>query len=105
MSTGCVRRPLMGFASVNLTPAIANDWGIDVKEGVIVSYIPPEGPAYEAGIRLGDIIIKINKDKVVEVKDWLTKLWSLKAGDETVVSYIREGKSYEATVLLGSRPC
>ena len=50
-------------------------------------------------------IIKINQDKVVGVKDWLTKLWSLNAGDATVVLYIREGKTYETTVILGSRPC
>ena len=105
ISTGCVKRPLMGFASVDLTPAVANDWGITVKEGIIVSYMPSAGPAYDAGIRLGDIIIKINQDKVVGVKDWLTKLWSLNAGDATVVLYIREGKTYETTVILGSRPC
>ena len=105
ISNGCVNRPLMGFASVNLTPALANELGISVKEGIIASYMPSAGPAYDAGIRLGDIIIKINQDPITDVKDWLTKLWSLKSGDETVVTYIREGKSYETTVILGSRPC
>jgi len=105
ISSGCVKRPLMGFASVNLTPAIANDWGISVKEGIIVSYMPSTGPAYDAGIRLGDIIIRINQNPVVDVKSWLTKLWSLESGDEAVVTYIRDGKLYETTVLLGSRPC
>ena len=105
MSNGCVKRPLMGFASVDLTPALANELGISVKEGIIVSYMPSAGPAYDAGIRLGDIIIKINQTPVVDVKDWLTKLWSLKSGDEAIVTYIREGKSYETSVVLGSRPC
>tara|TARA_Y100000758_G_scaffold293845_1_gene250330 strand:- start:756 stop:1901 length:1146 start_codon:yes stop_codon:yes gene_type:complete len=105
MSNGCVKRPLMGFASVDLTPAVANELGISVKEGIIVSYMPSAGPAYDAGIRLGDIIIKINQTPVVDVKDWLTKLWSLKSGDEAIVTYIREGKSYETSVVLGSRPC
>jgi len=105
ISNGCVKRPLMGFASADLTPALASDWGISVKEGIIVSYMPSGGPAYDAGIKLGDIIIKINKDSVADVKDWLTKLWSLNSGDETVVTYIREGKSYETTVMLASRPC
>jgi len=105
ISNGCVKRPLMGFASADLTPALASDWGISVKEGIIVSYMPSGGPAYDAGIKLGDIIIEINKDSVADVKDWLTKLWSLNSGDETVVTYIREGKSYETTVMLASRPC
>jgi len=105
MSSGCVKRPLMGFASVDLTPAFANELGISVKEGIIVSYMPSAGPAYNAGIRLGDIITKINQTPVVDVKDWLTKLWSLKSGDEAIVTYIREGKSYETSVVLGSRPC
>ena len=105
MSNGCVKRPLMGFASVDLTPAVANELGISVKEGIIVSYMPSAGPAYDAGIRLGDIIIKVNQTPVVDVKDWLTKLWSLKSGDEAIVTYIREGKSYETSVVLGSRPC
>ncbi len=105
ISSGCVKRPLMGFASVDLTPALANEWGISVKEGIIVSYMPSAGPAYDAGIRLGDIIIKINQNQVADVKDWLTKLWSLKSGDEAIVTYIREGESYETIVVLGSRPC
>lgn len=105
ISSGCVKRPLMGFASVDLTPALANEWEISVKEGIIVSYMPSAGPAYDAGIRLGDIIIKINQSPVADVKDWLTKLWSLKSGDEAIVTYIREGKPYEAIVILGSRPC
>ena len=67
--------------------------------------MPSAGPAYDAGIRLGDIIIKINQTPVVDVKDWLTKLWSLKSGDEAIVTYVREGKSYETSVVLGSRPC
>ena len=105
MTSGCVKRPLMGFASVDLTPAVANDLGLTVKEGIIVSYMPSAGPAYDAGIRLGDIIIKINQSLVVDVKDWLEKLWSLKSGDETIVTYIREDKMYETIVVLGSRPC
>ena len=105
MTNGCVKRPLMGFASVDLTPAVANDLGLSVKEGIIVSYMPSAGPAYDAGIRLGDIIIEINQSSVADVKDWLNKLWSLKSGDETIVTYIREDKSYQATVVLGSRPC
>ena len=105
ISSGCVKRPLMGFASVDLTPALANEWEISVKEGIIVSYMPSAGPAYDAGIRLGDIIIRINQSPVSDVKDWLTKLWSLKSDDEAIVTYIREGKSYEAIVILGSRPC
>jgi S1-C subfamily serine protease len=40
MSNGCVKRPLMGFASVDLTPAVANELGISVKEGIIGSYMP-----------------------------------------------------------------
>ncbi|MQG39812.1 MAG: trypsin-like serine protease [SAR202 cluster bacterium] len=105
MTSGCVKRPLMGFASVDLTPAVANDLGLTVKEGIIVSYMPSAGPAYDAGIRLGDIIIKINQSLVVDVKDWLEKLWSLKSGDETIVTYVREDKMYETIVVLGSRPC
>ena len=105
MTSGCVKRPLMGFASVDLTPAVANDLGLTVKEGIIVSYMPSAGPAYDAGIRLGDIIIKINQSLVVDVKDWVEKLWSLKSGDETIVTYVREDKMYETIVVLGSRPC
>ena len=50
MSNGCVKRPLMGFASVDLTPALANELGISVKEGIIVSYMPSAGPAYDLSL-------------------------------------------------------
>jgi Do/DeqQ family serine protease len=65
------RNPLSGATVVNLSPAVADELGIDpfaARDGVLVTKIDP-GIAAEAGIRPGDLIREINGRKVREVSD------------------------------------
>jgi Do/DeqQ family serine protease len=65
------RNPLSGATVVNLSPAVADELGIDpfaASEGVLVTKIGP-GIAAEAGIRPGDLIREVNGRKVRQVSD------------------------------------
>ena len=101
---GHVRRPLIGFSGMTMTPDIANQLNIPFTEGVIVTEILSSGPAFKAGMRIRDVMTKINKTTTPDVPTWLVTLWSYQVGEQIEVEYEREGKTFTAVVELTQRP-
>ena len=79
----------LGLSVQPLTPPVARELGLKVKEGVLVRDVVEGGRAAEAGIRAGDVIVEINRQPVRTVED-------LKAGVDKL------GKS-ESVVMLVNR--
>lgn len=100
---GRVRRPLIGFGGVGVTSAIAAELDLSVNEGVIVSTISASGPAYEGGMRRGDVMININGTPTPDVPTWLNLLWSYQIGDKVEVAYIRDKEIFTTTIKLSER--
>lgn len=101
---GRVVRPLIGIVGADVTPARANALGLAVTEGVIVTAISRGGPAFEAGIRVGDIIMRIDDMATPDVAKWLNVLWSYDVGDLVRVEYIHDNQTLITTVELAERP-
>ena len=100
---GRVVRPKIGFLGDTLTPAIAGQLGLPVTEGVIVTYMTRDGPAYKAGMRPYDVITKMDGIPVPDVNTWLNLLWTYEVGDQVLVEYIRDGKVFTTVVTLVER--
>lgn len=60
----------LGMTVQELTAKLAESLGTDETEGVIVTDVEPDSSAAEAGIRRGDIILEINRKKIVSVADY-----------------------------------
>jgi S1-C subfamily serine protease len=84
---------------------------LDVSEGVLIKSVQPGGPAAEAGlrptrvdrsghVRLGDIIIGIDKQPVKNVKDLYKLLERHKIGDEITITIIRDEQQEDVKVTL-----
>jgi len=74
----------------------------DVK-GVKLSGVSPIGPAGKAGVKGGDIIIKLAGKDVLNIYDYTSLMGELKIGKETTVTVQREGKEVELKITPGSR--
>jgi serine protease Do len=75
---------LAGFRVMELTSEIAKQLRLSRKErGVIVAGVVPGSAADEAGIKKGDVIQEINKQKVTNLKDF-----------NRIVSHIRDGETF-----------
>ena len=79
-----------GLRAQDLTPALANELGLDEAIGVIVTDVAPNGPAAEAGILRGDIIIELDRKIIENVGDLTTRLNETK---ESVLVLVQRGES------------
>ena len=100
---GEVVRPSMEVSLEDVTPAISNRMGLNVKEGVIITRIAQRGAAFDAGLQVGDVITNMDGLPTKGVSEFLTLLWSYEVGDSVEIEYIRSNKLFETTVELAAR--
>jgi S1-C subfamily serine protease len=62
--------------------------------GMIVFGITPTGPADVAGVKAGDIILSLDDQEVVDRVTLYQRLWQHRAGEEVVLSVLREGRKH-----------
>ncbi|MCX6854411.1 MAG: M28 family peptidase [Verrucomicrobia bacterium] len=74
----------------------------DIK-GVKLSGVSAIGPAGKAGLKGGDVIIKLAGKDVLNIYDYTSFMGELKIGKETTITVLREGKSVELKITPGSR--
>lgn len=104
---GTVQRGFLGVSFVN-----ASDFTDDEKkrqgipsgtEGIYVSDVPTDGGAFEAGIRKGDIIKKINEKEIINGAEMQGLISRQKPGDKIPVTYARNGKENTVIVTLKNK--
>ncbi|MCY0860154.1 MAG: trypsin-like peptidase domain-containing protein [Sulfolobaceae archaeon] len=82
-------RPYIGVAVAKLNKAIASYLGLKTDRGVIVVNVDPSGPAYNEGIRRGDVIVSVNGDDVESPLDLIAKLEEVGAPSTVKLKIVR----------------
>ena len=100
---GRAMRPLIGLLGADVTPAIANELGLGVKQGVIVTHMSETEPAYRAGIRVQDVITALNGVPTPDMASFLSLLQTYSSGDRVTVDYLRANQERTATLELAER--
>ena len=105
ISTGTVVYPSLGLQEpVALDPELAAIGNLPVAEGVFVSDVEAGGPAAEAGIKTGDIILAIDGQPIDEQHSWQELLFMHKPGDAVHVTIQRGQQQLQVAVKLATRP-
>ncbi len=98
-----ITRGALGIRMIDANSPEARNLGIKATEGALIVEMPVNSPAYRAGLRPGDVIVKFNGVAVRDASH-LRRLVLQQPGGATVkVEVLREGKRMEFTVTLGSR--
>lgn len=104
---GTVQRGFLGVNYVNasdLTDDEKTKQGIPLSaEGIYITDVPKDGGAFEAGIRKGDIIRKLNGTEITNGGEMQGIVSRQKPGDKLPVTYIRNGKENTALVTLKNK--
>ena len=98
---GGVKRGYLGVQIQPVTSEIADGLGLKSNDGALVAETQPDTPAAAAGLKSGDVILKLNNEAVKSAADLTRKVGSLKPGDKADVTYLRGGEEKSATVTLG----
>jgi serine protease Do len=105
VENGKVVRAYIGVIPDPLPPAIAKDSGLpDGQEGVFVSGIRPQSPAFKAGLKPGDIIIDVDGKPVTDPKSLRTRTFILPIGSQVAIGYYRDGKKSSVTLTTEAMP-
>ena len=95
---GSVKRARLGVAMSPVTEKIAEDLKLSSFEGVYINEVTKGGAAHKAGVKEGDILLKVD-DTVIKTPSGLQeKVNSYHPGDKAVVTVIRGGKTLELKV-------
>ncbi len=101
---GVVTRGWIGVEPGELSPELAETFGVKVKEGVIITGVLQNGPAAQAGIRPGDVIVEVAGKPVTNVSELLTAVASLKPGTPSKFDVRRGSDKLALDVTPGVRP-
>ncbi|MCS7284339.1 MAG: Do family serine endopeptidase [Hydrogenobacter thermophilus] len=102
IAKGKVTRGWLGVIIQEVTPDMAETVG--VKEGVIIAQVMPSSPAEKAGLKVGDIIIAVNNEKVSSVRDLQLRVMKTPPGNELTLTIVREGKKENIKVKVEAMP-
>lgn len=101
---GEVVRGWLGVAIQNITEELAQSFGLESLDGVIISNIIRNGPADQAGLTRGDVITHINGAAVKNVRTALTQISQAQPGTTVKISGIRQGQTFNVDVTVMQRP-
>jgi len=104
ITTGSVTRGWIGVEPQDVTPEIAESFGLQQKSGAIVAGVLQGGPADKAGIKPGDILVSVNGDDITDTTKLLNTVAQIKPGTPTKVHVVRKGKEFDVSVVIGKRP-
>ncbi|MGF6526423.1 trypsin-like peptidase domain-containing protein [Variovorax sp. PvP013] len=104
VTEGKVTRGWIGVEPGDLSPELAETFGVKANAGVIITGVLQNGPAARAGIRPGDVITGVGDKKVDNVQELLTAVAGLKPGIEARFALQRGSDRMELNVNPGLRP-
>lgn len=101
-----IRRGYLGVGLTELTPELRAHFGVPEESGVMVSKVEPGSPAEKAGVRVGDILARIDGNPVKSSWDVSAKVRRYDDGQQVPIEVWRNGKAQNLTaaIALKERP-
>lgn len=100
---GSFPRPYLGVEHLDLDAATAQELGLSVEQGALVLRVTGGSPAERAGIRVGDVLLRLGSNEISEDLPFLNALAALRIGERVSVQLWREGRLQTATVEVTRR--
>jgi S1-C subfamily serine protease len=104
LASGTAHHAYIGIQPATLTPEIAQLLGINRTDGVVVLDVVKPGPAADAGIQPGDIIVAFNGKDTPTAEIFVAALNATKPGDRVELTLQRGDATLKITVTVADRP-
>ena len=104
VASGSVTRGYIGVEPQDVTPELAEAFGLPRKDGAIIAGVMRGGPAEKAGVKVGDILVAVDGQPVADTTGMLNLIAQLRPGTNARLRFVREGRETELMVRIGKRP-
>jgi serine protease Do len=101
VATGKATHALLGVTVQEVNQTLADSFKLDRPEGALVSNVVKGGPADHAGLKAGDVIVKVNGQPIVSSGDLPALIGQALPGEKAVLDIYRQGNHQNITATLG----
>ncbi len=92
-----------GASLMELNKQLGEYFEVGGGKGVLVTEIEKSSSADKAGLKAGDVLIKINKENIGDFSDVQDVIEDAKAGDKIAVEFLRKGKKQSASIEISRK--
>ena len=100
VENGKVQRGFLGISAQDLTPTLAEAFGLNQNKGAVITSVDDDSPAGKAGLQPGDILLKINGRDVKNAGDVRNSFGLLTVGEQVVFDILRAGKNKKISTIV-----
>jgi len=104
INEGKVVRPWLGVSAATVTPTIQQYYHLSVDTGVLIVSVISGGPADEAGLRAGDVIVSMDDEDISTAADLTAAITSHQVGDQVEIVCYRGDAQRVVTATLEESP-
>ena len=101
---GRVAHPFLGIGYGLLTPALAAELAVPIKQGVVVGQVVADSPASRAGLRQRDVIVTVDDQPIVDETTLGRALNRHQPGDQVLLVVVRGSERLSLEATLAERP-
>ncbi|GGX90723.1 Do family serine endopeptidase [Massilia dura] len=104
IKSGHVVRGWIGVESQEITPELAQSFGLQRDSGAIIAGVVRNGPADKAGMKPGDILVSVDGKAVRDTNEMLNLIAQLQPGGKATMRVLRKNRESELAITVGKRP-
>ncbi|MBV8659970.1 MAG: Do family serine endopeptidase [Burkholderiales bacterium] len=104
IKSGHVVRGWIGVETQEITPEMADSFGLKRQSGAIIAGVVRNGPADRAGMKPGDILLTVDGKTVADTNEMLNIIALLKPGASAKMTVLRKSRETTLDIVVGKRP-
>jgi serine protease Do/serine protease DegQ len=97
---GEVRRGRLGVTVQDLTPELAQAFGISQTQGAVIAQVEPGSAAERAGLKEGDVVLRVNERRVRNATELRNAIGLLRVGSEVQLDVVRDNRRRTLTAVV-----
>ena len=102
LKTGKVVHARLGVEVQTMDQTLADSFKLKTPNGALVAKVAPDSAAAQAGLKVGDVILKFDGDPIVDAGQLSARVGVAAPGDKATVDVWRDGKTLTLTATIGN---